>query len=116
MQPNLNKTNAMTQHTLSSSVLEKDNSQVLKIGGHQIERSVFRMSEDRIYTLLSINKQSLACSIDHGVNSKVTKRRFNMKEIVQIITSNANCAKERFKLNEGRLNTSEHSVAFIFKN
>ena len=61
--------------------LQQDLKNIVTLRGQQIERSVFRMYDDKVYTVLNINLKTYALTIEHGINSKISKRRFNVKEI-----------------------------------
>ena len=68
---------------------------IVSLRGNMIDKGFF--GTEKVYTVLNLDLLSYAIIIEHGINSKLTKRRFNVKEIEQIVTSNIECGKEDFK-------------------
>lgn len=78
MQPVFTQVNAKRKSLLEESI-PQSLQKIVSLRGNMIDKGFF--GNEKVFTILNIDLASHAVVIEHGINSKLSKRRFNIKEV-----------------------------------
>ena len=65
--------------------------------GQQFVPGMFRMYDEKAVIQISLNLRTYEISIQQGITSRISRRRFLIQHLEQVVTWNMECQKENYK-------------------